>query len=117
MYNQNIHIIINKHYNFVIADEEAPLNLSLKGRTRSHNIWSPGSLCEQEMKSVEIKPDSSVTTLVSPLQTTDSRWKWDQLNHQNSERDLQVSKAPTVGPSGEKQFTVSKMSNSKENCL
>ncbi|KAJ8921100.1 hypothetical protein NQ315_015898, partial [Exocentrus adspersus] len=79
-------------------DEDAPLNLSLKGRSRMHSIWSPGSLCEQEMKSVD-KPDSSVgSTVVSPVRTMENRWKWDY------DRDLQ-SKAPTIGPLGEKQFT------------
>ncbi|XP_019871322.2 zinc finger protein 91-like [Aethina tumida] len=79
-------------------DEDAPLNLSMKGRSRTHSIWSPGSLCEQEMKTVE-KADSSLgSTILSPVKKFDSRWKWEQ------ERELQ-SKTHTIGPSGEKQFT------------
>ncbi|NP_001164138.1 senseless [Tribolium castaneum] len=66
------------------SDEEAPLNLSLKGRSRSHSIWSPGSLCEQEMK-LE-KADSSKS------------WRWE------SDKDTHQSKVPTIGPGGEKQF-------------
>ncbi|CAH1183696.1 unnamed protein product [Phaedon cochleariae] len=81
------------------SEDDAPLNLSLKGRSRTHSIWSPGSLCEQEMKSTDIRPDSSVIrTIISPAKTPDSRWKWDH------ERDLQ-NRVPTIGPSGEKQFT------------
>lgn len=85
------------------ADEEAPLNLSMKGRNRSHSIWSPGSLCEQEMKSmVEIRPDSSVgNTVIKPIRANDARWQWDP-----TEREAQT-KVPTIGPSGEKTFTVS----------
>ncbi|KAJ8974495.1 hypothetical protein NQ317_019453, partial [Molorchus minor] len=79
-------------------DEDAPLNLSLKGRSRTHSIWSPGSLCEQEMKSVE-KSDSRIsTTVISPIKTVESRWKWDH------ERDMQ-NKASTIGPAGERHFT------------
>ncbi|CAH0556730.1 unnamed protein product [Brassicogethes aeneus] len=79
-------------------DEDAPLNLSLKGRSRTHSIWSPGSLCEQEMKSI-VKADSSLgSTILSPVKKFDHRWKWDH------DRELQT-KAPTIGPSGEKQFT------------
>ncbi|CAG9826030.1 unnamed protein product [Diabrotica balteata] len=60
----------------ICTDEDAPLNLSLKGRSRTHNIWSPGSLCEQEMKTTEIRPDSSVsTTIISPVKTIENRWK------------------------------------------
>ncbi|XP_060518361.1 zinc finger protein 271-like [Cylas formicarius] len=76
------------------TDEEAPLNLSLKGRSRTTSIWSPGSLCEQEMKNV--KPETSIhTTIFSPVKSMDCRWKWD------SEKDIQM-KVHTVG--GEKQF-------------
>ncbi|KAJ8960993.1 hypothetical protein NQ318_020297 [Aromia moschata] len=58
-----------------------------------------GSLCEQEMKSVE-KPDSSIgSRIISPVKTIESRWKWEH------ERDAQ-SKATTIGPSGERQFTL-----------
>ncbi|CAH1109117.1 unnamed protein product [Psylliodes chrysocephalus] len=80
-------------------DDDAPLNLSLKGRSRTHSIWSPGSLCEQEMKTTEMRPDSSVTTtIISPVKNIENRWKWD------NERDIH-NRVPTIGPSGEKQFT------------
>ncbi|CAG9771761.1 unnamed protein product [Ceutorhynchus assimilis] len=83
-------------------DEDAPLNLSLKGRSRTHSIWSPGSLCEQEMKNVVTsKPDSNLdTTIISPVKLLDGRWKWDH------EKDFQGKMTGhTIGPSGEKQFT------------
>ncbi|XP_057672924.1 zinc finger protein 568-like [Diorhabda carinulata] len=75
-------------------DQEVPLNLSLKGR-----IWSPGSLCEQEMKATELRPDSNVTTTVISPVKMENRWKWD------NDRELHNSRIPTIGPSGEKQFT------------
>lgn len=85
----------------LFADEDAPLNLSLKGRSRTHSIWSPGSLCEQEMKNVVTKPDSNLgTTIISPVKLLDGRWKWDH------EKDFQAKTAHTIGPTGEKQFTV-----------
>lgn len=85
------------------SEEDAPLNLSLKGRSRNLSIWSPGSLCEQEMKTlVDIRPDSSISaSTLSPERLSESRWKWDQ-----SENDCQ-GKLSTTGPSGEKTFTVS----------
>ncbi|XP_022919155.1 zinc finger protein 629-like [Onthophagus taurus] len=80
------------------TDDEGPLNLSMKGRSRAHSIWSPGSLCEQEMK-MEIKPDSSIETAVKMTNLIENRWRWE-----NQEKDVQT-KAPTIGPSGEKTFT------------
>ncbi|VEN35008.1 unnamed protein product [Callosobruchus maculatus] len=80
-------------------EDDAPLNLSLKGRSRTHSIWSPGSLCEQETKSSELRSDSTIsTTVMSPVKCVDGRWKWEH------ERDLQ-NRVATVGPTGEKQFT------------
>lgn len=76
----------------------------MKGRARSHSIWSPGSLCEQEMKSVvdsKIKPESIVNTVIKSTNQVDTRWRWDP-----SERENQT-KTATIGPSGEKTFTVS----------
>ncbi|XP_017786406.1 PREDICTED: zinc finger protein 626-like [Nicrophorus vespilloides] len=82
------------------ADEDAPLNLSMKGRSRSQSIWSPGSLCEQEMKIISMRPDSSLegSVIRHGRQTTDTRWSWD------ADKDGQT-KVPTIGPSGEKSFT------------
>ncbi|KAF5294176.1 hypothetical protein FQR65_LT10887 [Abscondita terminalis] len=82
------------------TDEDAPLNLSLKGRSRSHSIWSPGSLCEQEVKSrVDIKPDSSVSNIIGNLKSVESQWRtWESSN-----RD-QV-KVNSIGSTGEKSFT------------
>ncbi|XP_066260083.1 uncharacterized protein [Euwallacea similis] len=77
-------------------DEDAPLNLSLKGRSRTHSIWSPGSLCEQEMKNVATKHDP---TIISPVKLVDGRWKWDH------EKDFHAKASHTIGPTGEKQFT------------
>ena len=73
----------------------------MKGRSRTHSIWSPGSLCEQEMKSVVEKADSSQPALHAS-HPPESRWKWEGPG----EKDPQ-SKAPTIGPGGEKQFVVS----------
>ncbi|CAH1960000.1 unnamed protein product [Acanthoscelides obtectus] len=83
-----------------ITDDDAPLNLSLKGRSRTHSIWSPGSLCEQETKSSSsLKGDAAIsTTVISPVKGLDGRWKWEH------ERELQ-NRIATVGPTGEKQFT------------
>lgn len=83
-----------------LIDEDAPLNLSLKGRSRSHNIWSPGSLCEQEMKTNDVKPDSSVGNAVKSAKLVENKWRWDA-----QEKECQ-NKLPTIGPSGEKTFTV-----------
>ncbi|KAB0797431.1 hypothetical protein PPYR_08425 [Photinus pyralis] len=79
------------------VEEDTPLNLSLKGRSRTHSIWSPGSLCEQEIKSrLEVKPDSSVGVVTS----IENQWRtWD-----NTEREHHVKISP-VGSSGEKTFT------------
>ncbi|XP_074036367.1 senseless [Leptinotarsa decemlineata] len=80
------------------VEDDAPLNLSLKGRSRTHSIWSPGSLCEQETKSTEIRTDTNIRTIISPVKAVESRWKWDH------ERDM-LNRASIIGPSGEKQFT------------
>ncbi|KAH1013323.1 hypothetical protein HUJ04_002325 [Dendroctonus ponderosae] len=82
-------------------DEDVPLNLSLKGRSRTHSIWSPGSLCEQEMNNVATKSNDTKmgTMLMGPEKTLDARWKWDH------EKEYQNKTAHTIGPSGEKQFT------------
>ncbi|KAK9710485.1 Zinc finger, C2H2 type [Popillia japonica] len=81
------------------TDEDAPLNLSLKGRSRSHNIWSPGSLCEQEMKTNDMKPDSSVGNIAKTSKIAENRWRWD-IQEKESQNKL-----PSIGPSGEKTFT------------
>ncbi|XP_050307345.1 zinc finger protein 75A-like [Anthonomus grandis grandis] len=84
-------------------EEDAPLNLSLKGRSRTHSIWSPGSLCEQEMKNVVTsKAASDSTVVINPAKLLDTagRWKWDH------EKDFHAkAQHHTIGPSGEKQFT------------
>lgn len=86
---------------YYFTDEDAPLNLSLKGRSRSHNIWSPGSLCEQEMKTNDMKPDSSVGNIAKTSKIAENRWRWD-IQEKESQNKL-----PSIGPSGEKTFTVS----------
>lgn len=84
----------------IISDEEGPLNLSLKGNTRNHNIWSPGSLCEQETKSlINIRPNSSLGG--SNFSPGESRWKC-----YSPEKDTVSSKLPTVLSTGDKTFTV-----------
>ncbi|XP_048520708.1 uncharacterized protein LOC109538708 [Dendroctonus ponderosae] len=91
-------------------DEDVPLNLSLKGRSRTHSIWSPGSLCEQEMNNVATKSNDTKmgTMLMGPEKTLDARWKWDH------EKEYQNKTAHTIGPSGEKQFTMVREANDEQ---
>ncbi|KAK9888885.1 hypothetical protein WA026_001106 [Henosepilachna vigintioctopunctata] len=80
-------------------DDDLPLNLSMKSCPRTQNIWSPGSLCEQEMKTASIKQESLVsTTNITPEKSVDNRWKWECIDRENP-------KLMSVGPTGEKQFT------------
>lgn len=60
-------------------DEEMPLNLSLKGCKRNVEIWSPGSLCEREERTV-IRMAPARTTPAPPPPST------------NTERTFQVKK-------------------------
>lgn len=85
------------------TDDDAPLNLSMKGRSRSHSIWSPGSLCEQEMKTNDMKPDSSMSNVTKVSKLVENRWRWDIQEKESP------NKLPSVGPSGEKTFTVGKL--------
>ncbi|XP_068904517.1 zinc finger protein with KRAB and SCAN domains 1-like [Tenebrio molitor] len=75
----------------VKIEDDAPLNLSLKGRSRSHSIWSPGSLCEQEMKSSMVER--------SGQPPPEAKWKWESPTDKEAQ-----SRVPTIGPGGEKQF-------------
>ncbi|KAL3281041.1 hypothetical protein HHI36_004265 [Cryptolaemus montrouzieri] len=80
-------------------DDDVPLNLSMKNSSRTQNIWSPGSLCEQEMKTASNKKESPISTsLINSDSSIDNRWKWDCA-------DRDVSKLTSIGPTGEKQFT------------
>lgn len=85
----------------LVSDEDVPLNLSMKGRSRPHGIWSPGSLCEQEMNSTYAKPDSSVENVSKVSRNIDKNWGWDY----QQEREV-LAKPQTIGSSGEKTFTV-----------
>ncbi|KAL1490458.1 hypothetical protein ABEB36_013147 [Hypothenemus hampei] len=83
---------LEKSFRRARIDEEVPLNLSLKGRPRPHSIWSPATVCEQEMKNV-IRMKGEVPPPV------EGKWKWD------NENKFHIKSVHTVGPSGEKQFT------------
>ncbi|XP_030753838.1 zinc finger protein with KRAB and SCAN domains 1-like [Sitophilus oryzae] len=81
------------------VEEDAPLNLSLKGRSRTHGIWSPGTVCEQEMKDVQRKNLLGASgTTVTPDKVLDSRLRWEQ------EKEGQ-GRGSSSGSSPEKQFT------------
>lgn len=89
----------------LITDEDTPLNLSLKGRSRSHGIWSPGSLCEQEIQSKsDIKPDSSVGSIIDASKQAEHQWR----SWETREKESHI-KITSIGSSGEKTFTVSRI--------
>ncbi|XP_044751125.1 zinc finger protein sens-like [Coccinella septempunctata] len=80
-------------------DDDLPLNLSMKKNSRTQNIWSPGSLCEEEMKSAsKNQPSPMSTTVITPDRTPEGKWNWDYMERDNP-------KVTSIGPTGEKQFT------------
>ncbi|KAF7266309.1 uncharacterized protein LOC143203265 [Rhynchophorus ferrugineus] len=81
------------------VDDDAPLNLSLKGRTRTHSIWSPASICEQESRNMESRPDPPISlTGMTPVKLFNTQWNWEQ------DRDIHA-RISNGGPTGDKQFT------------
>ncbi|XP_018319649.1 zinc finger protein 675-like isoform X2 [Agrilus planipennis] len=98
--------------------DDMPLNLSLKGRTRSHSIWSPGSLCEQEVNSksdvnlcTNVNGNSLITTSVDIINLSkcdnkrncnvninEVRRRWNSPEQANNS-------TTQIGPVGEKTFT------------
>lgn len=81
------------------TDDDVPLNLSMKKSSRTHSIWSPGSLCEEEMKSASKHQSSPSSTSISSFtRTPESQWNWDYVERESP-------KVTSIGPTGEKQFT------------
>lgn len=81
----------------LFSDDDVPLNLSMK-KTSRQNIWSPGS--EEEMRSATKSLPSPSRSLITPERTPESQWNWEYPERDNT-------KSTSIGPTGEKQFTVS----------